>query len=120
MASTRYNTDYLIVKSIPRGATEQDVRAAFEEHYSIKEVHMIKHPYTHAFSGVARVHFETPEDVQRLVDSKAEVRVLDTVVNYAPGRPAPHGGGYRRDGGGSRGVGAHGGFRRRMRGGRGF
>jgi cold-inducible RNA-binding protein len=98
----------IFVGNLSFGATEQGVRAAFEQYGAVDRVNVITDRDTGQAKGFAFVEMANNEEGDRAIDELNGSELNGRAMNVSEARPKPEGGrggGYSGGGGNSRGGG---------------
>eukprot|EP00890_Picochlorum_soloecismus_P004116 jgi/Picsp_1/4705/NSC_02074-R1_protein len=79
----------LFVRNLPYSASDEDLRAAMEEHGKIEEVHIVLDPLTRRSKGYALVRCGSPEDAVRVYDYLDGSIFMGRLLHLLPGKPSP-------------------------------
>ncbi len=84
-------TGRLFVRNLPYSATEDDLKAIFEPHGALEEVHIVLDKATRRSKGYALIQFSNPPDAIAAFDALDRSIFMGRLLHVLPGMKAPTG-----------------------------
>lgn len=96
----------IYVGNLPKNTNEDEVRSLFEKHGVVADIKLIKDQYTRDLRGFGFIEMPTKAEALKAIEevNGTELEGRSLIVNEAKPREN-RGGGFQRNGGGSRGGG---------------
>ena len=89
MVAAIAQTGRLFVRNLPYSATEEDLRAAFEVHGDLEEVHLVLDKVTRRSKGFSLIQFSSPEDAVTAHAALDRSIFMGRLMHVLPGMKAP-------------------------------